>query len=184
MKKLNAKESQELIDTLRRRFNANLKLHKGIEWDDVEKKLKADPTKLASLWMMEDSGGEPDIIAFDKKTKEYLYVDMAPESPKGRRSLCYDEAALKSRKENKPKGSALGWCQEVGVEILDANHYQELQKLVPLDLKTSSWVLTPEPIRKLGGAIFGDRRYDTVFIFHNGAESYYGDRGFRTLLRL
>ena len=184
MKKLTAKETQELLDLLRRRFINNMKFHKGLEWDDIETKLKASPTKLASLWMMEDTGGEPDVIAYDKKTQEFLFADTSPESPKGRRSLCYDRDALNKRKENKPKNSAIDLAKEIGIDILDEFHYRELQKMFPLDLKTSSWVLTPDNIRKLGGAVFCDRRYDTVFTFHIGAESYYADRGFRGLLRV
>jgi hypothetical protein len=184
MKKLNAKETSELLDTLRRRFTANMNLHKGIEWNEVEAKLKVNPTKLASLWMMEDTGGEPDVIAYDKKTNEFLFTDTSPESPKGRRSLCYDREALNARKANKPANSAMDLAKEIGITILDETHYRELQKLVPLDLKSSSWIMTPEKIRKLGGALFCDRRYDTVFVFHNGAESYYAERGFRGLLRI
>ena len=184
MKKLTSKETLDLLDTLRRRFKANMNFHKGIEWDDVEKKLKANPAKLATLWLMEDTGGEPDVIGFDKKKNEFHFVDCAPESPKGRRSYCYDHEALNKRKANKPQDSAINAAKEMGVELLDEAQYRVLQTLAPFDTKTSSWVLTPEKIRKLGGALFCDRRFDTVFVFHNGADSYYSDRGFRGLLRV
>jgi len=183
MKKLNSKETNDLLDILRRRFKANMALHKGVDWDEIETKLKANPTKLSILQMMDETGGEPDVINYDKKSKEITFADTSPESPKDRRSLCYDEAALKARKANKPKGSAMGWIEDVGVELMDEKQYRELQKLVPVDTKSSSWLKTPDEIRKLGGAIFGDRRYNTVFIFHNGADSYYGERGFRAIFK-
>lgn len=153
--------------------------HKGLDWEKVQAKLEASAAKLWSLHEMERTGGEPDVIEFNKKSGEYLFVDCSAETPKDRRSLCYDEQALKERKENKPSGSALGMAEEMGIEILDEADYRKLQTLGEFDLKTSSWLLTPAPIRKLGGAIFGDRRYNQVFIYHNGAQSYYAARAFR-----
>lgn len=153
--------------------------HKGLDWEKVQSKLEASAAKLWSLHEMERTGGEPDVIEFNKKSGEYLFVDCSAETPKDRRSLCYDEQALKERKENKPSGSALGMAEEMGIEILDEADYRKLQTLGEFDLKTSSWLLTPAPIRKLGGAIFGDRRYNQVFIYHNGAQSYYAARAFR-----
>jgi len=158
--------------------------HVGISWTDVKAKLDKNSEKLWSLDEMEVSGGEPDVVTFDKNTGEYVFYDCAAESPKGRRSLCYDRIALESRKEHKPQSSALDTATEMGIEILTAEEYKELQNLGRFDLKTSSWVLTPADIRKLGGAIFCDRRYNTVFTYHNGAESYYGARGFRGSLRV
>jgi Protein of unknown function (DUF4256) len=158
--------------------------HKGLEWGKVLEKLKANPGKLWSLNEMEATGGEPDVVGYDKKTGEYIFYDCSAESPNGRRSLCYDEDALESRKENKPAGSALDMAESIGVEILSEEQYRQLQELGKFDLKTSSWVHTPADIRKLGGAVFCDRRYDTVFLYHNGAESYYAARGFRGSLRV
>ena len=158
--------------------------HKGIEWTKVQAKLDANPEKLWSLDEMESTGGEPDVVGFDKKTGEYIFYDCAPESPSGRRSFCYDPEALASRKEHKPKNSAIGMAAEMGVEILSEDEYRELQKFGKFDTKTSSWIETPAAIRKLGGALFGDCRYDHVFIYHNGAESYYAARGFRGLLKV
>ena len=161
-----------------------MKRHKGLEWANVQAKLEASPAKLWSLDEMEISGGEPDVVGFDKKTGEYIFYDCSPESPAGRRSVCYDHEALESRKEHKPKNSAIGMAAEMGIDILSEEQYRELQQLGNFDLKTSSWVKTPAAIRKLGGAIFCDRRYDTIFLYHNGAESYYAARGFRGSLRV
>jgi hypothetical protein len=178
------KQSDELLRTLKTRFEENVSRHKGIEWEKVQAKLQANPEKLRSLNEMEKTGGEPDVVSQDKKTGEYIFYDCSAESPKGRRSLCYDREALDSRKENKPKGSALDMAAAMGIEVLTEGQYRELQKLGNFDRKTSSWVKTPSQIRKLGGALFCDRRYDTVFLYHNGAESYYAARGFRGLLKL
>jgi Protein of unknown function (DUF4256) len=158
----------ELLDILRARFEKNMHRHAGIEWDMIQEKLKANPTKLASISQMEDTGGEPDVVS---SGDEYLWVDCAPESPTGRRSLCYDDVALASRKENKPKGSAVAMAADMGIELLTEEQYRDLQKLGEYDLKTSSWIATPEAVRALGGALFSDRRYDRVFTYHNGAES-------------
>lgn len=184
-KALSAAQVSDLIETLANRFEANMNRHKGIKWADVEAKLKAaSAEKLRSLNEMEETGGEPDVVGFDKKTGEYLFFDCSAESPKGRRSVCYDPAALKSRKDNKPKHSAIGMVEEMDVSILTADEYKDLQKLGKFDTKTSSWVETPEDIRKLGGAIFCDRRYETIFVYHNGAESYYAARGWRGSLKV
>jgi hypothetical protein len=163
-----------------------LNLHSGIDWADVEAKLedKRNEKKLHSLYEMEQSGGEPDVVSIDKKTGEFIFYDCSPESPKERRSLCYDDEALEARKEHKPAGSAINVAAEMGIELLTEEEYRELQKLGNFDTKTSSWVKTPPAIRKLGGAVFCDRRYNTVFLYHNGAESYYAARGFRGSLRL
>ena len=169
---------------MKARFEKNTNRHKGIEWDKVQTRLEANPDKLWSLEEMETTEGEPDVIRFDKKTGEYLFCDCSEESPKGRRSVCYDPEALASRKEHKPKNSALGMAEEMGIEIMTEEQYRDLQKLGKFDLKTSSWIATPSAIRKLGGALFCDRRYDTVFVYHNGAESYYAARGFRGVLRV
>jgi hypothetical protein len=182
--KLSPQQIDELLNTLKNRFEKNMKRHEGIEWTKVQARLKAKPEKLWSLDEMEISGGEPDIIGQDKKSGEYIFCDCSEESPKGRRSICYDEEALRSRKEHKPKNSAIAMAAEMGIEILTEEEYRELQKLGEFDLKTSSWVKTPSEIRKLGGAVFCDRRYNTVFLYHNGAESYYAARGFRGLLRV
>lgn len=183
-KKLSPTEQEELLKILKTRFEKNMKRHKGIDWTQVQAKLKAHPAKLWSLDEMEISGGEPDIIGQDKKSGEFIFVDCSEESPKGRRSLCYDHEALNSRKENKPKDSALNMATDMGIEILTEEEYRNLQEVGEFDLKTSSWILTPAPIRKLKGALFCDRRYNTVFVYHNGAESYYAARGFRGSLRV
>lgn len=183
-KKLSPAQTTELMKTLKARFEKNMGRHKGIEWAKVQSKLEAHPEKLWSLDDMETTGGEPDVVGFDKKTGEYIFYDCAAESPAGRRSLCYDREALNSRKEHKPKNSAMDVAAEMGIEILTEEQYRELQQLGKFDLKTSSWVKTPAAIRKLGGAVFCDRRYDTIFLYHNGAESYYAARGFRGLLRV
>ena len=175
---------EELLKTLKTRFEKNMSRHKGLEWAKIQAKLEAKPGKLWSLNEMEETGGEPDVVGFDEKTGEFLFYDCVAESPKGRRSICYDQDALDSRKENKPKNSAMNMAAEMGIELLTEEEYRELQQLGNFDLKTSSWVKTPENIRKLGGAIFCDRRYNTVFTYHNGAESYYAARGFRGSLRV
>ncbi|MBN8670425.1 MAG: DUF4256 domain-containing protein [Chitinophagales bacterium] len=182
--KLTASQSKELLDILKARFEKNAKRHKGIAWADVESKLQKHADKLWSLNEMEMTGGEPDVVGQDKKTGEYLFFDCAAESPKGRRSICYDHEALESRKEHKPANSAVNMAAEMGIELLDEEQYRMLQTLGVFDLKTSSWIQTPEAIRKLGGAVFCDRRYDTVFLYHNGAESYYAARGFRGVLKV
>ena len=176
---LPAAERQELLHTLQARFEKNMNRHKGLEWAKVQAKLEASPEKLWSLNQMESTGGEPDVVGHDKKTGEYTFYDCSAESPKGRRSLCYDREALNARKENKPKDSALDVAAAIGVELLTEEQYRELQKLGSFDTKTSSWVQTPAEIRKLGGALFCDRRYNQVFLYHNGADSYYAARGFR-----
>jgi hypothetical protein len=183
-KKLSVEERDALLATLETRFDKKPGLHKGIKWDDVVAKLKAAPEKLWSLHQMESTGGEPDVVSLDKKTGEFLFVDCAPESPKGRVGYCYDRAALDSRKEHKPKNSVMDAAAEMGVEVLTPEQYRDLQKVGEFDTKTSSWVLTPADIRKLGGALFGDRRYGQVFIYHNGAQSYYSGRGFRAALKV
>jgi hypothetical protein len=183
-KRLLSERRDELLDVLMLRFEKNMTRHKGIEWNTVQTKVKANPEKLWSLYEMERTGGEPDVIGFDKKSGEYIFCDCSAESPKGRRSICYDHEALESRKENKPEDSAMNMANEMAIEILTEEQYRELQKLGSFDTKTSSWVKTPSQIRKLGGALFCDRRYDHVFLYHNGAESYYAARGFRGLLRV
>jgi hypothetical protein len=183
-KELSSKQREELLKTLKSRFEKNRNRHKDFEWAKVQAKLEANPEKLWSLNEMEASGGEPDVVAYDKKTDEYIFYDCSAESPKDRRSLCYDDEALASRKEHKPEDSAINMAADMGIEILTEEQYRELQKLGNFDTKTSSWVKTPSEIRKLGGAIFCDRRYDHVFVYHNGAESYYAARGFRGLLRI
>jgi hypothetical protein len=182
-KKETAKQSGGLIETLEVRFLKNMKRHKMLDWSDVAAKL-AKSTKLAVLAAMEESGGEPDVVGYDKKTDEYIFYDCSAESPAGRRSLCYDRKALNARKEHKPKNDALTMAKEIGIEILTEEEYRDLQKLGEFDTKTSSWVRTPDDIRELGGAVFCDRRYDTVFLYHNGAESYYAARGFRGSVRV
>ncbi|HAP42667.1 MAG: hypothetical protein A2087_02675 [Spirochaetes bacterium GWD1_61_31] len=181
---MKAKPFDELLETLKGRFDKHQKRHPGLAWADVQAKLVANPAKLRSLAEMEASGGEPDVIAYDADAGEYLFVDCAAESPAGRRSLCYDRAALESRKEARPENSVLSLATAMGVELLTEQQYRDLQRLGEFDLKTSSWLETPAAIRKLGGAIFGDRRYDTVFVYHNGAPSYYAARGFRAALRV
>lgn len=183
-KPLSTEQREALLITLKVRFEKNRHLHGGLLWDNVQAKLRAQPEKLWSLHEMEKTGGEPDVVGLDAETGEYVFCDCSPESPKGRRSLCYDREALESRKENKPAGSALDMASAMGLELLTEEAYRALQKLTPFDTKTSSWVKTPAGIRKLGGAIFCDRRYDTVFTYHNGAESYYSSRGFRASLRV
>ncbi len=183
-KEMKAKERDELIGTLKARFEKNMKRHKGLDWAKVQARLEAKADKLRSLQDMESTGGEPDVVGHDTKTGEYIFYDCSPESPKGRRSVCYDGDALASRKENKPANSALDMASAMGIELLTEAQYRELQKLGPYDTKTSSWIQTPAAIRKLGGAIFADRRYDHVFVYHNGAESYYAARGFRGSVRV
>ena len=183
-KKLSSEQHEELLRVLKARFEKNTKRHKGVEWAKVEAKLKGNTEKLSSLNEMEKSGGEPDVVSHDKKTGEYVFNDCSAESPKGRRSVCYDREALESRKEHKPANNAIDMAAAMGIELLTVEQYRDLQKLGNFDLKTSSWVKTPSEIRKLGGALFCDRRYDPVFVYHNGAESYYGARGFRGSLRV
>jgi hypothetical protein len=183
-KKLSAEQTSALLKTLKSRFEKNMTRHKGIKWEDVEAKLKTRNDKLYSLFAMEETGGEPDVVSYDKKTGEYIFFDCSPESPKERRSICYDHEALEARKEHKPADSAINMATDMGIEILTEAEYRELQQLGSFDLKTSSWIKTPADIRKLGGAVFMDRRYNTVFLYHNGAESYYAARGFRGSLRV
>jgi hypothetical protein len=179
-------EREELLKTLKARFEKNMNRHKGLEWAGVQAKLDTGSSeeKLRSLGEMERTGGEPDVIGYDRKTGEYIFCDCSPESPAGRRSLCYDREALEARKEHKPKNSAMDMAVALGIDLLSEEQYRELQKLGNFDLKTSSWVKTPVDIRKLGGALFCDRRYGTVFVYHNGADSYYAARGFRGMLRV
>ena len=181
---LTSQFSEVLLKTLQVRFEKNMKRHQNFTWRDVQKKLESNPGKLWSLNEMERTGGEPDVIAFDKKNGEFIFFDCSPETPAERRNLCYDRQALDARKEHKPASSALDMAAEMGIEILTEEQYQQLQSLGAFDTKTSSWLHTPPGIRNLGGAIFGDRRYDHVFIYHNGADSYYGVRGFRGSLRV
>ena len=183
-KKLSAAQHKELVNILKARFEKNKNRHKGIEWIAVQAKLDANADKLWSLNAMEATGGEPDVVGYDKKTGEYIFYDCSAESPKERRSICYDHEALEKRKEHKPADSAINMAADMGVEILTEEQYRELQQLGNFDTKTSSWIITPPAIRKLGGALFCDRRYDTVFVYHNGAESYYAVRGFRGSLRI
>jgi hypothetical protein len=183
-KELSREQREQLLKALKVRFEKNMDRHKGLEWADAQAKLEANAEKLWSLGEMERTGGEPDVVGHDKKTGEYIFYDCSAESPNGRRSLCYDREALESRKENKPKGNAVGMASAMGIELLTEEQYRELQQLGEFDAKTSSWVKTPSAIRKLGGAIFCDRRFNTVFVYHNGAESYYAARGFRGWLRV
>ncbi len=181
---LSTEQQEELIKILKTRFEKNPNRHENIKWEDVQKKLESNSEKFWPLYEMERTEGEPDVVDYDKKTNEYLFIDCSPESPKGRRSLCYDLDALNSRKEHKPVNSAVDLAAEIGIEILNEVQYRELQTLGNFDLKTSSWIKTSEEIRKLGGAVFCDKRYNTVFLYHNGAESYYAARGFRGILRV
>ena len=183
-KELTPEQGQELIRILKARFEKNMNRHKGLEWAKVQSKLEAEPGKLWSLIEMESTGGEPDVVGMDIQTGEYIFYDCSAEAPKGRRSFCYDREALESRKEHKPANTAMDMASEMGIELLTEEQYRELQTLGNFDTKTSSWVKTPAEIRKQGGAIFCDRRYDHVFVYHNGAESYYGVRGFRGSLRV
>lgn len=183
-KSLSPKDREELLSTLKSRFEKNKSRHKGLDWAELQAKLEAAPEKLWSLNEMEWTGGEPDVVGYNKKAGEYVFYDCSAESPKGRRSLCYDREALDARKEHKPKDSALDMARAMGVEILTEEEYRQLQQLGSFDTKTSSWVRTPDAIRGLGGAIFCDRRYDHVFTYHNGAESYYAARGFRGSLKV
>ena len=178
------KQREEMLKTLKARFEKNMNRHKGIARAEVQARLEANPEKLWSLQEMERTGGEPDVVGHDKKTGEFIFYDCAADSPKGRRSLCYDREALDSRKENKPKDNAVDMATAMGIELLTEEQYRELQKLGEFDTKTSSWVKTPSAIRKLGGALFCDRRFDTVFVYHNGAESYYAGRAFRGWLKV
>ncbi len=181
---LSPKQREELLKALRARFETNMNRHQGLEWSKVQSRLEANAEKLWSLGEMEKSGGEPDVIGHDKKTGIYIFCDCSAESPQGRRSLCYDRKALQERKEHKPKDNALDMATTMGIELLTEEQYRELQRLGHFDTKTSSWVKTPDEIRTLGGALFCDFRYGTVFLYHNGAESYYAVRGFRGLLRV
>ena len=183
-KEVSPKQREELLTLLRTRFERNMNRHKGLEWDKVKAKLEASAEKLWSLNQMERTGGEPDVVGHDQKTGEYIFFDCSAESPKGRAGVCYDREALDSRKEHKPKNSAMDLAAAMGVELLTEEQYQELQKLGEFDTKHSSWLKTPLSIRKLGGAIFGDRRFGRVFVYHNGAQSYYSGRAFRGWLRV
>lgn len=183
-KDLSLDQREELFKTLKTRFEKHLNRHANIKWDKVQAKLEAKAEKLWSIHEMEVSGGEPDVVGYDKTSDEYIFYDCSPESPKGRRSTCFDQKALDSRKEHKPKDSATNMASTMGIELLSEEEYRELQKLGSFDLKSSSWVQTPDNIRNLGGALFCDRRYDTVFTYHNGAESYYAARGFRGSIRI
>ena len=183
-KDMNAKQREELLSALKARFEKNMNRHKGLEWAKVQAKLEANTEKLWSLNEMERTGGEPDVVGHDKKTGEYIFYDCSAESPKGRRSVCYDREALEARKEHKPANSAMDMAAAMGIELLTEEQYRGLQQLGEFDTKTSNWVNTPSGIRKLSGALFCDRRYDTVFVYHNGAESYYAARGFRGSLRV
>lgn len=177
-------QAEALIGVLHTRFEKNMNLHKGLEWQQVQARLDAHPEALWALSEMERTGGEPDVVGMDEKTGEVIFFDCSPESPAGRRSTCYDQQALDARKANKPETSAMQMAEEMGITLLDEEEYHLLQSLGEFDLKTSSWLKTPANVRKLGGAIFGDRRYDRVFIYHNGADSYYGARGFRASVRV
>lgn len=181
---MNKKAKDEFIFTLKKRFDNNMQRHSKLAWEAVQKKLEKDSKKLQILFEMEQTGGEPDVVGFDKKTGEFIFFDCSAESPAERRSLCFDGEALESRKKNKPAGSAVQMAASMGVELLDEAQYRELQTLGEFDLKTSSWIKTPADVRKLGGALFCDRRYNQVFVYHNGAESYYAARGFRVCLRV
>jgi len=182
--KLHPEESKELLIVLKKRFEQNMDRHKGLQWAPIQAKLETHPEKLRSLHEMEETGGEPDVVRYDKATDEYVFYDCSSESPKGRRSVCYDLEALESRKQHKPHHSAIEMAAEMGIEILSQEQYLELQQFGKFDTKTSSWVKTPTEMRELGGALFGDWRYGRVFFYHNGAESYYGARGFRGALKV
>lgn len=184
MAKEKSKNFDELLSILEKRFLENENRHLVIKWSEILQKLEKNQEKLEILYKMEESGGEPDVVIFDKNSKEICFVDCSTESPKGRRSFCYDREAWEKRKEHKPENTAIDFAKEIGIEILDEEQYRKLQELGNFDLKTSSWIKTPEKIRKLGGALFCDKRYDTVFTYHNGAESYYAARGFRGILKL
>ena len=181
---MKAQQRDELITLLKNRFEKNMNRHKGLAWNDVHARLETDKEKLRSLGEMEATGGEPDVVGYDKKTGEYIFYDCAAETPQGRRSICYDREGLESRKENRPENNAVDMAAAMGIELLTEEQYRELQTLGKFDVKTSSWIKTPAAIRKLGGALFCDRRYDTVFVYHNGAQSYYSSRGFRGLLKV
>ena len=181
---LSSEQQEELISTLKARFEKNMNRHKGIEWSKVHAKLKGAMEKLWSLNEMEKTGGEPDVVKYEKKTDQYIFYDCSPESPAGRRSFCYDHEALEKRKEHKPENSAIQMAADMGIELLSEEQYRELQQLGKFDTKTSSWIKTPADIRKVGGSIFCDFRYGTIFVYHNGAESYYAGRGFRGSLRV
>ena len=183
-KELSPAQREELLTALEARFEKNMNRHKGLEWPKIQAKLEAHPEKLSSLNAMESTGGEPDVVGHDTETGEYIFYDCSAESPKGRRSLCYDREALESRKKHKPENSAIDMADAMGIELLTEEQYRELQKLGNFDTKTSSWVTTPSDIRKLGGALFADRRYDNVFVYHNSAPAYYGVRGFCGSLRV
>jgi hypothetical protein len=183
-RRLSQEQSEEILQLLKARFEKNMDCHKGLRWSKIKEKLESNAEKLWSVNEMERTGGEPDVVGHDQNTGEYVYYDCSAESPEGRRSLCYDSQALESRKDHKPKNSAIDMAVAMGIDILTEKQYRQLQKLGSFDTRTSSWVNTPDQIRKLGGALFCDRRYDTVFLYHNGAESYYSDRGFRGSLRI
>lgn len=181
---LSPAQREEILRVLKTRFEKNMNRHKGFDWTKIQTKLETNTKKLWSLMEMERTGGEPDVVGYDQKTGEYIFYDCSPESPKGRRNLCYDRKALEARKEFKPKDTAVDMADSIGIDLLTEEQYRELQKLGEFDIKTSSWLKTPSEIRKLGGALFADRRYDHVFVFHNGADSYYAVRGFRGTLRV
>ncbi|MBD3905222.1 DUF4256 domain-containing protein [Chryseobacterium sp. Ch-15] len=183
-KQLSEKETIELLDVLQQRFEKNKSRHENLDWTKIEAKLNSNPSKLWSLYQMENSGGEPDVVDYDEKNDEYIFFDCSAESPKGRRSFCYDREALDARKEHKPQNDVITAAKEMGVELLSEEQYRYLQSLGKFDLKTSSWIKTPKDIRELGGALFCDRRYNTVFVYHNGAESYYAARAFRGVLKV
>ncbi len=183
-KQLSEKETIELLDILQQRFEKNKSRHENLEWTKIEAKLNSNPSKLWSLYQMENSGGEPDVVDYDEKTDEYIFFDCSAESPKGRRSFCYDRKALDARKEHKPQNDVITAAKEMGIELFSEEQYRYLQSLGKFDLKTSSWIKTPKDIRELGGALFCDRRYNTVFVYHNGADSYYAARAFRGVLKV
>ncbi len=184
MSTLDVEQQEQLLNLLKARFEMNMNRHEGIEWEKVQAKLEQNPEKLWSLNEMEQTGGEPDVIGYDEETGEYIFCDCVKESPKGRRSVCYDRAALEARKKHKPENSAMDMAAEMGIELLTEEQYRTLQEFGPFDTKTSSWIKTPDDIREKGGALFCDYRYGHVFVYHNGADSYYGARGFRGILRV